>query len=190
MDGAGAVHLRPLVHGSSRPRGREPPGAAWKERVLRHAVRRGLRSARRLRGADGLLRRSREPPGRWHRAGAAGLAPRPARFCWIPATDTDIISTQHFSTGGVETAGPGCYDAVAIARTAGFPNAGYEPAFRSADRGGRVAPLAADPSQATGPVKRPDNQLHRARVLEVRIRSPPAASPQTPRLKPIPLMRS
>jgi len=28
MDGAGAVHRRPLVHGSSRPRGREPPGAA------------------------------------------------------------------------------------------------------------------------------------------------------------------
>ena len=45
---------------------------------------------------------------------------------------------------------------------------------RSADRGGRVAPPAADPSQATGRVKRHDNQLHRARVLEVRIQSPPA----------------
>jgi hypothetical protein len=33
----------------------------------------------------------------------------------IPATDTDIISAQHFWTGGLETAGPGCYDAVAIA---------------------------------------------------------------------------
>ena len=43
---------------------------------------------------------------------------------WIPTTDTDIISAQHFWTGGLETAGPGCYDAVAIART----NAGYEPA--------------------------------------------------------------
>jgi len=28
MDGAGAVHRRPLVHGSIRPCGREPPGAA------------------------------------------------------------------------------------------------------------------------------------------------------------------
>jgi hypothetical protein len=35
-------------------------------------------------------------------------------------TSTDIISAQHFWTGGLETAGPGCYDAVAIARTAGF----------------------------------------------------------------------
>ena len=32
----------------------------------------------------------------------------------------DIISAQHFWTGGLETAGPGCYDAVAIARAAGF----------------------------------------------------------------------
>jgi len=32
---------------------------------------------------------------------------------------------------------------------------------------GRVARPAADPSQATGRVKRRDNQLHRARVLEV-----------------------
>jgi hypothetical protein len=37
-----------------------------------------------------------------------------------PATDTDIISAQHFWTGGLETAGPGNYDAVAIARAAGF----------------------------------------------------------------------
>ena len=42
------------------------------------------------------------------------------RFFGIPATDTDIISAQHFWTGGLETAGPGCYDAVAIARAAGF----------------------------------------------------------------------
>src|SRR6516162_5802196 len=41
------------------------------------------------------------------------------RFLWIPATDTDIISAQHFCPAGLETAGPGCYDAVAIARTAG-----------------------------------------------------------------------
>ena len=34
-----------------------------------------------------------------------------------PATDTDIISAQHFWTGGLETAGR-CYDAVAIARAA------------------------------------------------------------------------
>jgi len=40
------------------------------------------------------------------------------RFFWIPATDTDIISAQHFWTGGPETTGPGCYDAVAIARAA------------------------------------------------------------------------
>ena len=42
------------------------------------------------------------------------------RFFGIPATDTDMISAQYFWTGGLETAGPGCYDAVAIARTAGF----------------------------------------------------------------------
>ena len=35
---------------------------------------------------------------------------------------------------------------------------------------------AADPSQATGRVKRRDSQIHRAPVLEVRIQSPPAAS--------------
>ena len=50
---------------------------------------------------------------------------------------------------------------------------------RSADRGGRVAPPAADPSQATGRVKGRINQLHRARVLEVRIQSPPAVSQRT-----------
>src|SRR6516162_9556446 len=48
---------------------------------------------------------------------------------------------------------------------------------RIADRGGQVAPPAANPSQATGRVKRHDNQLHRARVLEVRIHLPPAESP-------------
>ena len=37
-----------------------------------------------------------------------------------PRTDTDRISAQYFWMGGLETAGPGCYDAVAIARTAGF----------------------------------------------------------------------
>src|SRR6516164_1111743 len=42
------------------------------------------------------------------------------RFFGIPATDTDIVSAQHFWTGGLETAGPSCYDAIAIARTAGF----------------------------------------------------------------------
>ena len=36
----------------------------------------------------------------------------------------------------------------------------------AADRGGRVAPPPTDPSEATGRVKRRDNQLHRARVLE------------------------
>ena len=44
----------------------------------------------------------------------------PTTIFRIPAIDTDIISAQHFWTGGVETAGPGCYDAVAIARAAGF----------------------------------------------------------------------
>jgi hypothetical protein len=42
------------------------------------------------------------------------------RFFWMPATDTDIISAQHFWTGGLETAEPGCYDAVAIAWAAAF----------------------------------------------------------------------
>src|SRR5262249_56996919 len=45
------------------------------------------------------------------------------------------------------------------------------------DEARKVAWPAADPSQATGCVKRHDNQLHRARVLEVRIQSPPADSP-------------
>src|SRR5215813_2928129 len=44
----------------------------------------------------------------------------PTTILWIPATDTDIISAQHFWTGGLETAGPGCYEAVVIARAAGF----------------------------------------------------------------------
>ena len=50
--------------------------------------------------------------------------PHPLRYCcpttifWI--THTDIISAQHFWTGGLEMAGPGCYDAVAIARVAAF----------------------------------------------------------------------
>jgi hypothetical protein len=44
----------------------------------------------------------------------------PTTIFWIPTTDTDIVSAQHFWTGGLETAEPGCYDAVAIARTAGF----------------------------------------------------------------------
>ena len=39
------------------------------------------------------------------------------------------------------------------------------------------APAAADPSQVIGRVKGRDNQLHCARVLEVRIQSPPAGSP-------------
>ena len=43
----------------------------------------------------------------------------------------------------------------------------------AADRGGRVAPPPTDPSEATGRVKRRDNQLHRARLLEVRTQSPP-----------------
>ena len=42
------------------------------------------------------------------------------RFFWIPAPNTDIISAQHFWTGGPETAVPGCYDAIAMARAAGF----------------------------------------------------------------------
>ena len=47
------------------------------------------------------------------------------------------------------------------------------------DEARKVAWPAADPSQATGRVKRHDNQLHRARVLEVRIQSPPAGSLRT-----------
>jgi hypothetical protein len=39
-------------------------------------------------------------------------------FAGSPATDTDIISAQHFWTGAGN--GWGCYDAVAIARAAGF----------------------------------------------------------------------
>jgi len=38
----------------------------------------------------------------------------PTTILLDPATDTDIISAQHFWTGGLET------DAVAIARAAGF----------------------------------------------------------------------
>ena len=53
-----------------------------------------------------------------------------------------------------------------------------------ADRGGRVAPPAADPSQATGRLKMRDNQLYRARALEVRIHLPPPESPTNYRLLP------
>jgi len=48
------------------------------------------------------------------------------------------------------------------------------PHVTASARGGET-----DPSQATGRVKKRDNQLHRARVLEVRIQSPPAESQQT-----------
>jgi len=37
-----------------------------------------------------------------------------------PATDTDIISAQHFWTGGPETTGLGCYDAVRDRSGGGF----------------------------------------------------------------------
>src|ERR1700740_2728490 len=43
------------------------------------------------------------------------------------ATDTDIISAQHFWTGGLETAGPGCYDAVGDRSDGGSAYAGHEP---------------------------------------------------------------
>ena len=42
------------------------------------------------------------------------------RFFGIPTTDTDVISAHYFWTGGPETAGPCCYNAVAIAQAAGF----------------------------------------------------------------------
>jgi hypothetical protein len=42
----------------------------------------------------------------------------------------------------------------------------------------------ANPSQATGARKRGDKQLHRFRVLEVRIHSPPAESPSLSRFRP------
>jgi hypothetical protein len=49
-----------------------------------------------------------------------------ASVCTSISLLASSILAQHFSTGGLETAEPGCYDAVAIART-GFPYAGYEP---------------------------------------------------------------
>jgi predicted nucleic acid-binding protein len=52
-----------------------------------------------------------------------------------------------------------------------------------------VAWPAADPSQATGRVKRHDNQLHRARVLQVRIQSPPADSLVSRRNSPVTVER-
>jgi hypothetical protein len=58
----------------------------------------------------------------------------PTTIFRIPATDTDIISAQHFWIGGLETAGPGCYDAVAIARAAGFPNGRIRHAALSLNR--------------------------------------------------------
>ena len=63
----------------------------------------------------------------------------------------------------------------------GYPTEGY--AF--GNRVGRDAPPAADPSQATGRVKRRDNQIHRARVLEVRIHLPPAVSLANFRIAPL-----
>jgi len=48
------------------------------------------------------------------------LARRGAVHIWIPATDTDIISAQHFWTGRLETGWARLLLAVSIARTAGF----------------------------------------------------------------------
>ena len=46
---------------------------------------------------------------------------------WLNATDTDIISAQHFWTGGLETAGR-LLRCGRDRSDGGFPNAGYEPA--------------------------------------------------------------
>jgi|SRR6516162_5209580 len=60
------------------------------------------------------------------KGGSARVSPNrlsygcPTTIFLVRATDTDIVAAQHFWTGGLETAGPGCYDAVAIARAAGF----------------------------------------------------------------------
>ena len=80
-----------------------------------------------------------------------------------------------------------------VSRCASGPGPGNVPQGRSGDRGAvpprrlvsaLEAPIAVAGSlrrlptrpKATGRVKRHDNQLHRARVLEVRIHSPPAVS--------------
>ena len=57
----------------------------------------------------------------------------------------------------------------------GYPTEGY--AF--GDRGGRVAPPAGGPVPSNRARQKRDNQLHCARVLEVRIHLPPPVSPQT-----------
>src|SRR5262249_40201301 len=68
------------------------------------------------------------------------------RFFGIPATDADIISAQHFWTGGLETAGPRSYDAVAIAPAGGFrlpvmsphPSCGDYPSERAKKSGQNI----------------------------------------------------
>ena len=79
------------------------------------------------------------------------------RFFGIPATDTDIISAQHFWTGGLETAGSACYDAGAIGRNGGFPNAGYEPHPSCGD-----CPLTAEFSHSPGRDRTPALRHRRA----------------------------
>src|SRR5215469_2259658 len=64
-------------------------------------------------------------------AGQKSLLPRrrrcPTTIFRDPGTDIDIISAQHFWTGGLKTAGPGCYGCCRDRSGGGFPNAGYEP---------------------------------------------------------------
>src|SRR6516164_8821100 len=58
-----------------------------------------------------------------------------------------------------------------------FPPAGSLQTFGLSLKARGSEPQHADPSQAIGARKSGDNQLHRFRVLEVRIQSPPADSP-------------
>ena len=86
--------------------------------------------------------RSRFPP-----IGSATVVRQ--RFFGIPATDTDIISAQHFWTGGLEAAGPSCYDAVAIAWAAGSAvdvcvTSDIPLASRCLKKGARSSPLPAN----------------------------------------------
>ena len=98
--------------------------------VLSAATRRRFDTA----GSTELHRRKRRPA--WLRPEQTDLVPgkgqfrsrfhhplsycRPTTIFLDPRNRHRHHLRQHFWTGGLETVGPGCYDAVAIARAAGF----------------------------------------------------------------------
>jgi hypothetical protein len=100
---------------------------------------------------------------------SSGLAVGPGQIgLWRAAPALGIRRRQPFAskkqTAVDPTRRPVNQPGTSTSRRRYAPEPGRAPTIVAADRGGRVAPTAAYPSQATGCVKRRDNQLHRARV--------------------------